>query len=179
MLRNDRSTLLDKKDHSTERIERLNPFDLDTSQFISLLRSPSEKQFIVTIHKGRLNFFRTAPQPEQLRPRKPPLQNCSAARAPRIRLLQVTAMTAPPIDLISWINIYKEDNVSDKDLKDFLWEDFQADFEGWTELNFKMISTSSLEAFRGFLRDGGVWVSIGVDIARALFNTLQEENPTP
>jgi hypothetical protein len=39
-------------------------------------------------------------------------------------------MIASFIDLISWINIYKKDNVSDKDLKDFLWEDFQADFEG-------------------------------------------------
>ncbi len=57
LLRNDRSTLLDKKDHSTERIERLNPFDLDISQLISLLRSPSENQLTVTIHKRRLNFF--------------------------------------------------------------------------------------------------------------------------
>jgi hypothetical protein len=36
LLRNDRSILLDKKDHSTERIERLNSFDLDISQSISL-----------------------------------------------------------------------------------------------------------------------------------------------
>ncbi len=42
-----------------------------------------------------------------------------------------------------------------------------------------MISASSLEALRDFLRDGDVWVSIDVDVARALFNTLQEENPTP
>jgi hypothetical protein len=42
-----------------------------------------------------------------------------------------------------------------------------------------MISASSLEALRDFLRDEGVWVFIGVDVARALFNTLQEENPTP
>ncbi len=84
-------------------------------------------------------------------------------------------MTSPLIDLISWINIYKKEKVKDTDL----WKDFQADFEEWTKLNFKMISASSLEALRGFLRDEDVWVSIDVDIARALFNTLQKENPTP
>ncbi len=60
LLRNDRSILLDKKNHSTERIERLNSFDLDISQFNSLScshSSQSENQFIVTIHKERLNFF--------------------------------------------------------------------------------------------------------------------------
>jgi hypothetical protein len=39
LLRNNRSTLLDKKNHSTERIERFNPFDLDISQFNSLSRT--------------------------------------------------------------------------------------------------------------------------------------------
>ncbi len=57
LLRNDRSILLNKKNHSTERIERSNSFDLDINQFISLLRSSSENQLIVTIHKRRLNFF--------------------------------------------------------------------------------------------------------------------------
>ncbi len=35
-LRNDRSILLNKKNHSIERIERLNSFDLDINQSISL-----------------------------------------------------------------------------------------------------------------------------------------------
>jgi hypothetical protein len=36
LLRNDRSILLNKKNHSTERIERLNSFDLEINQSISL-----------------------------------------------------------------------------------------------------------------------------------------------
>jgi hypothetical protein len=41
-----------------------------------------------------------------------------------------------------------------------------------------MISASSLEALRDFLRDEGVWVQQSkISVARALFNTLREENP--
>jgi hypothetical protein len=36
LLRNDRSILLSKKNHSIERMKRLNSFDLDINQFISL-----------------------------------------------------------------------------------------------------------------------------------------------
>ncbi len=59
LLRNDRSILLNKKNHSTERIERLNFFVLISinSTLAISYSSQSENQLIVTIHKERLNFF--------------------------------------------------------------------------------------------------------------------------
>jgi hypothetical protein len=75
------------------------------------------------------------------------------------------------------INECEQENLTDKDL----WEQFQDDFDEWTEKNFNSdVSNTLLRRLRDVLRRRGVWVSRDekITIEKALYNTLQEKNPS-
>jgi phage pi2 protein 07 len=74
------------------------------------------------------------------------------------------------------INEWEKDNLTDKDL----WEQFQDDFDEWTEKDFNSdVSNTLLRRLRNILRRRGVWVSRDekITIEKALYNTLQEKTP--
>ena len=60
-----------------------------------------------------------------------------------------------------------------------LWEQYQEDFEGWTEEHFKGVPNAKLRALRTTLREHGVLVSKKNrdTIAKALMSVLDEEKP--
>ena len=64
---------------------------------------------------------------------------------------------------------------------DDLWESFRENFKGYTENDFKIPHNVQIRKLRELLRKQGVWVlkDPKVTISRSLFNTLQEETPTP
>ncbi len=77
----------------------------------------------------------------------------------------------------NFIRICEEKDISD----DSLWEQFQKDFEEWTENDFKSdVFNTRLRHLRNFLRRRDVWVSRdkNTTIAKSLYATLQEESPT-
>lgn len=68
------------------------------------------------------------------------------------------------------------------DFKDSnLWEAYLDDFEGFTENDFKLVHYTETRRLRTLLRKRGVWIEKGrkITVAKSLFNTLQEEHPTP
>ncbi len=72
------------------------------------------------------------------------------------------------------INEWEQDNLIDKEL----WEQYQDDFNDWTEKDFKSdVSNTLLRRLRDTLRRRGVWVSRDEQVAKSLYNTLQEKNP--
>lgn len=60
-----------------------------------------------------------------------------------------------------------------------LWEQFQEDFQGWTEDHFKEVPNHRIRTLRATLRDYGVWVTKDrlLTIAKSLMITVNE--PTP
>ncbi len=75
----------------------------------------------------------------------------------------------------NFIRICEEEDISD----DSLWEQFQKDFERWTENDFKSdVFNTRLRHLRNFLRRRDVWVSRDKNtiIAKSLYVTLQEES---
>jgi hypothetical protein len=60
------------------------------------------------------------------------------------------------------------------------WEQFQDDFEGWTETTFKEATLDVLRALRAYLRERGVWVMKHErkTIAKSLHDVLQKETET-
>ena len=70
----------------------------------------------------------------------------------------------------------------DCDFEDLdLWEAFQEHFAGYTESDFKLVKNDTIRRLRTHLRIQCVWVErrARTSIAKSLFNTLQEQNPTP
>jgi hypothetical protein len=79
-------------------------------------------------------------------------------------------------------NIFIEVMIKDWIKADFrntsLWEQFQNDFEKWTENDFKTVFNIRLRWMRDILRERDVWVEKNkkVTIAKTLYNTLQKED---
>lgn len=67
------------------------------------------------------------------------------------------------------------------DFKDLdLWDSYKEDFKDWTEDDFNLAGHHETRKVRTFLRKRGVWVEKSrKTIAKSLFSTLQEEDPTP
>jgi hypothetical protein len=63
---------------------------------------------------------------------------------------------------------------------DDLWEAFKDDFKDFTLQNLKTCDRNSLRSFKGMLRQRGVWVQDDrtISTAEALYNTLQEKEPS-
>lgn len=64
---------------------------------------------------------------------------------------------------------------------DDLWEAYRDEFANFSENDFKpaSVSNSEIRRLRSFLRKRGVWIEMNktITVAKALFNTLQEEDP--
>ena len=68
------------------------------------------------------------------------------------------------------------------DFKDLdLWDSFQEHFDRYTELDFKVVENDTIRKLRTFLRKRGAWIEKKARLspAKSLFNTVQEQEPTP
>ena len=65
-------------------------------------------------------------------------------------------------------------------MNDDLWEQYREDFADFTEAILKTCNPTAIRNLRTLLRDQGVWVvrDRRITIARSLYNTLCEEDPT-
>jgi hypothetical protein len=67
-----------------------------------------------------------------------------------------------------------------KFINDDLWEQYKEDFADFTEPIFKTCNLTDVRNLRTLLRNQGVWVARDrrITVARSLYNTLCEEDPT-
>jgi hypothetical protein len=71
---------------------------------------------------------------------------------------------------------YEAEGFTDEDL----WDAYREDFKTFTLQTFQNCNQTYLRKLRIVLREYGVWVATGkrVSLAEALYQTLQEEDPT-
>ena len=96
-----------------------------------------------------------------------------------------TGFSAPENDIetINEFIKYKLEEYDELGFRNFdLWEQFQEDFESFTEDTFKSANQTSVRKLRNQLRKYGVWVKKerrGGTAAQALYKTLLEEDLAP
>lgn len=66
------------------------------------------------------------------------------------------------------------------DLRDHsLWSSYKEEYEGYTAADFRSVPNTKIQRLRNFLRKRGVWIEkSSMKLATALFNALQEDEPT-